>query len=272
MKFGIVGFGVVGRHLATDIERAGHESVICDIKYGGGPFGGREDINACDTVFICVGTPQAEDGSCDLSAIEDVFSWLRVPLAIIRSTVKPGTTERLQSQADAPGREWPGRFMKVAFCPEFIGEGINAPYVAMRQPPFLIIGGDREARTAAAVAFSKLYNSECEMVFLEATTAEVAKYFENAFLATKVTLCNEFYDICQQAGANYEAMANAVAHDYRIGRSHLHVYPDKRGWSGRCLPKDLAALVTQFGDTAPLAKAVLGINERHKASSRNHGG
>ncbi len=252
MNFGVVGLGVVGRHMAADIERARHSCVKYDTAV---EYDTREAVNLCDAVFVCVGTPSKPDGSCDLSAIVDVFSWLRVPLAIIRSTVPPGTTHLLQFVM--------GQDTKVAFSPEFIGEGINAPYVAMRQPPFLIIGGSREARLDASIAFSKFYNSECEFVFLDSTTAEVAKYFENTFLATKVTLCNEFYDICRKFGADYDAMVNAVAHDYRIGRSHLHVYPDKRGFDGHCLPKDLSALLAVVD--APLTRAVMEINRSRHA-------
>ena len=247
MKYGIVGYGVVGRHMEQDIRRSGHECPMYDIK----GIDTREDVNACDAVFVCVGTPQGADGQADLSAIHDVFTWLRVPVAIVRSTVPPGTTDRL------PGH--------VVFCPEFIGEGVNPPYSAMRQPPFLIIGGKPEARERARVAFAHLYNSECEFIYTDAVTAEVAKYAENYFLALKVTWANEMFDICQAVGADFGQMMGAVTHDYRIGRSHTHVYPDDRGWDGRCLPKDTAALLDAVGaDIAPLLAEVRRINRRQR--------
>lgn len=249
MRLGIVGLGVVGRHMRADIERAGIECLTYDVQGEG--HATREQINACDAVFVCVSTPESESGYADLSAINDVFSWLYAPVAIIRSTVPPGTTDFLHN---------------AVFCPEFIGEGVNAPYLSMRQPPFVILGGRPELRARAADVFARLYNSECELIQVDAVTAETCKYAENYFLALKVTWANELYDICQVVGADYTQMMNAVKHDYRIGRSHTHVYPDKRGYDGRCLPKDTAALLARVGsDTAPLLAAMRRINEARRA-------
>lgn len=259
MQLAIVGYGVVGRHMASDVRWAGHECRVYDVR----PVEGaatQDEINACEAAFVCVPTPQGPGGAADLSAIDDVFSWLRVPVAIIRSTVPPGTTERLQRQGVGPQST-----QAVAFVPEFIGEGVNAPYSAMRQPPFLIIGGEEWARDRAGEVLAGLYNSECEFVHTDATTAEVAKYAENFFLALKVTWANELYDICERVGADFGQMMAAVTHDYRIGRSHTHVYPHNRGWDGRCLPKDTAALLARVGeDTAPLLAALRRVNEEQR--------
>lgn len=255
MRFGVIGYGVVGKHMVADIERAGQECVIYD------PFyflhnDTRDQINTCDAAFVCVSTPQGANGACDTRAIDDVFSWLRVPVAIIRSTVPPGTTDAVQAGLDGHN---------VVFVPEFIGEGVNAPYNAMRQPPFLIIGGDETARPQAVYALSRLYNAECEFVQVDAVTAEVCKYAENYFLALKVSWANELYDICAAVGASFPEMMAAVTHDYRIGRSHTHVYPDNRGWSGRCLPKDTSALLARVGEeTAPLLAAMRRVNARQR--------
>ncbi len=247
MRLAVIGLGVVGRHMREDIQRAGLECLTYDVQGEG--HATRAEINACDGAFVCVSTPESPYGSADLTAIQDVFSWLYVPVAIIRSTVPPGTTEFLHN---------------AVFCPEFIGEGVNPPYLSMRQPPFVILGGRPELRAKAVDVFARLYNSECELIQVDAVTAETAKYAENYFLALKVTWANELYDICKAVGADYNQMMNAVTHDYRIGRSHTHVYPDRRGWSGRCLPKDTAALLARVGsDTAPLLAALRIINTRH---------
>jgi len=249
MRLAVIGLGVVGRHMRADIERAGIECLTYDIQGEG--HATRDEINACDAAFVCVSTPASADGQADLSAIATVFSWLYVPVAIIRSTVPPGTTDYLHH---------------AVFCPEFIGEGVNPPYLSMRQPPFVILGGRPELRARAADVFARLYNAECELIQTDAVTAEVAKYAENYFLALKVTWANELYDICAAVGADYTQMMNAVTHDYRIGRSHTHVYPDRRGFDGRCLPKDTAALLARVGaDAAPLLAAMIAINEARRA-------
>ncbi len=263
MRIAVVGMGVVGKHMADDIQRAGHIVVAYDVR----PFefwynATREEVNTADAAFVCVSTPQATDGSCDTSAIDDVFSWLRVPVAIIRSTVPPGTTSKLNRQLIIASTDFP---LDVAFCPEFIGEGINPPYVAMKQPPFVIIGGSPEAQQLAANVFAHLYNAECEQIFLDSTTAEWVKYMENYYLALKVSWANEGYDIAQKVGANFEQGMAALTHDYRIGRSHTAVYPEKRGFDGRCLPKDTSALLHVAGcETAPLLAAMIEINERRR--------
>lgn len=265
VKFGIVGLGVVGRHMETDIQRAGHPYLKYDIVAHGlveqlTGFATREEMNTCDAVFVCVSTPEGADGQADLSAIDDVFGWLRVPVAIIRSTVPPGTTAEIQNRLIEEHPDY-----DVAFVPEFIGEGVNAPYNAMKQPPFLIVGAFPESWEPVCNALAQLYNAECEFIRVLPTTAEVAKYAENYFLALKVTWANELYDICNAVGADFGQMMAAVTHDYRIGRSHTHVYPDSRGWGGRCLPKDTAAILARVGeDTAPLLAAVRRVNERQR--------
>ena len=246
----VIGVGVVGSHMVADIERAGHACVKHDPARG---WDDREAVNRCEAAFICVGTPQAADGHADLSALHEVFTWLRVPVAIVRSTIPPGT----------PLPDW------AAFSLELIGEGVNAPYNAMRQPPFVVIGADRpETRAAAAVAFATIYNAECEFVFLDLISAQLAKYAENYHFALRVSWANELYNISQVLGANYHEMMATVTHDYRIGRSHTHVYPDRRGWGGRCLPKDTAALLALVGEeTAPLLAAVRRVNDRHTGAA-----
>jgi len=246
----------VGKHMTADIERAGHEAVVFDVANIARHNASRDEINACAAAFVCVSTPSLPSGACDVSAIDDVFTWLRVPVAIIRSTVPPGTTETLVYSG------------MVVFCPEFIGEGVNAPYVAMRQPPFLIVGGYQTARHAAAGVLHALYNSECELVFVSAVSAEVAKYAENYFLALKVSWANDLFRICAQTGADFPAMMAAVTHDYRIGRSHTHVDPTHPGWDGRCLPKDTAALLALVGaETAPLLDAMIHVNKIHRGEA-----
>lgn len=254
MNIGIVGFGVVGRCIARDV---GDNCFIYD-KFIPEYSQTKAYINDCDAVFVSVGTPEKDDGMADMSAIDDVYSWLRVPISILRSTIPPGTTDKLN------------KITPTVFVPEFIGEGVNPPYNAMKQPPFLILGGgDKESHDAIQV-LRHFYNSECEIICMDALSAEIAKYAENYFLALKVTWANEMYDICQELGANYDLMMTGVSHDYRIGRSHTHVYEDKRGFDGRCLPKDTNALLSALGASrVPLLDAVVSINNKRQQNERS---
>lgn len=259
MQFGVVGYGIVGKHMVRDIEGAGQAALIYDPAYTDydGPRA-QCRINACDAVFICVPTPSGDDGTLDMSHIWDVFAWLDVPVAIIRSALAIGTADRLFNEGH-----------NVAVSPEFIGEGVHPPYVEMAQPPFIILGGQTQACRDAAQALSHIYNSECEVIFMTAREAEIAKLCENYFLALKVGWANEVYEICKHFGANYERMMAGLTHDYRIGRSHTHVYRDDRGWSSKCLDKDVPGLLAQAGAArAPLLEALLRVNRWHRTLSR----
>jgi len=258
MRYGVVGYGVVGKHMAQDIISAGqHVSVYDPNCPEFSTEGARKAVNECCCAFICVSTPLGADGTLDMAAINDVFGWLKVPVAIIRSALAIGTADRLAFHGH-----------NVVVSPEFIGEGVRPPYVAMSQPPFMILGGPRADTARAIQCLSRLYNSECEFITMTAREAEIAKLCENYFLALKVTWANEVYEICSRFGSSYDAVMGGLVHDYRIGRSHTHVYRDKRGWSSKCLDKDLPGLLGQASDyIAPLLAKLLDVNEWHKSRS-----
>ena len=102
-------------------------------------------------------------------------------------------------------------------------------------------------------------------ILCDALSAEVAKYMENTFFAVKVTFVNEFFDIAKAYGVDYNVLREIWLADSRINRDHTDVYPDARGFSGKCLPKDLSALLAaceEAGVDAQLLKAVQEINNR----------
>lgn len=259
MRYGVIGYGAVGKHMVRDIESAGHVARFYDPAH---LVWTKKQVNECECAFVCVPTPLGDDGKLDMCHIFEVFEWLDVPITIIRSTLAIGTAQRLYLEGcDIDGHS-------IVVCPEFIGEGVRPPYVAMAQPPFLILGGRPAARARAIQSLSRLYNSECEFVQMPAKEAEIAKLAENYFLALKVTWANEIYEICESFGADYDRVMGGIVHDYRIGRSHTHVYRDNRGWSSKCLDKDVPGLLAQSGmPVAPLLKKLIDVNEWHKTRS-----
>ena len=107
-------------------------------------------------------------------------------------------------------------------------------------------------------------NSNVRFYFSDSDTVELAKYMENAFLATKVTFCNEMFDLAIKMGIDYNEAREIWLADPRIGRSHTFVYPNQRGFGGSCLPKDTSALVyigEKAGVDMLLVKSVLKKNE-----------
>lgn len=248
---GIVGYGVVGKAQA---EFWGVDNcVIHDPVIG---MKNRDLLNkTCDLAFVCVPSPMKEDGSCDISIVEEAVAWIDVPVIVIRSTVPPGTTEMLSEKYKK----------NIVFEPEYLGETALHPYLDLRKRDFVILGGNRKACDVVVMYMQPLMHPDTHFHLTDAKTAETVKYMENSFLATKVTFCNEFYEIAKTLGVDYNELRELWLADSRVGRSHTFVYPNKRGFSGKCLPKDLNAIVKSMEDLgyeAKFIKAVLENNER----------
>jgi UDPglucose 6-dehydrogenase len=260
-KVGVVGGGVVGNELRA---LCGPQTVIFD-PYKPEFAVNQPAINGCDVVFVSVPTPMNDDGSCNTSIVEEAVAWIEAPLIILRSTVTPGTTDRLCQQY---GKQ-------VVFQPEYLGETTAHVFGNMAEREFVVLGGTRDATSRAADFYKHYYNAYVRYYFCDALTAEVAKYMENAFYAVKVTFVNEFADIAAAHGVDFNHLREIWLADPRISRDHTFVYPAARGFSGKCLPKDCNAIVhstRQRGVEPRLMAATLKINEefmrRNSAASR----
>jgi len=252
-KVGVVGGGVVG--LAMQ-KLCGPQTVIYD-PYRSEYARNCQSINECDVVFIAVPTPMGPDGACDTSVVEETVAWVEAPLIIIRSTVAPGTTDRLRETYRK----------RIVFQPEYLGETPAHVFSDVGSRTFIVLGGPREDTSAAADFYKHYYNAYVRFYFCDAITAEVAKYMENAFYAVKVTFVNEFYDIAQVHGVDFNELREIWLADTRISRDHTFVYPHERGFGGKCLPKDCRAIVRsceQRGYEPKFMKACLAINEEFR--------
>lgn len=249
---GIIGYGFVGKSMH---RLFGDDAVTLDAD---GTAADRARINACDFVFICMPTPIGPGGACDTSVVEDCVAWITAPQIIIRSTVTPGTTRWLRDTTSKA----------VIFQPEYIGETAAHPLADASKHGFIILGGPVPECSAVADLYKRYYHSEVRFHFTDSTTAEVAKYMENAFYAAKVTFCNEFYDIARAHGVDYNELREIWLAAPRISRDHTFVYPDNRGFSGKCLPKDVSAIIASMherGGAAALLEAVMAINDGRRA-------
>lgn len=256
-KVGVVGGGVVGGAMQ---KLCGADTVIYD-PYHPEFKNNKAKINTCNVVFVSVPTPMADDRTCDTSIVEEVVSWIDADLIIIRSTVAPGTTDRLRE-----------KYKKhIVFQPEYLGETVAHIFGNMAEREFLVLGGRPEDVSAAADFYKHFYNSYVHMFFSDATTAEVCKYMENAFYAMKVTFVNEFYDIAKAHGVDFNLLRELWLADTRISRDHTFVYPDNRGFSGKCLPKDCNAIVQSSrarGYEPEFMTACLKINDKFQALNK----
>jgi UDPglucose 6-dehydrogenase len=244
----IVGYGAVG----TGIAQLFPGAVAFDPPLG---LGSKEEVNACRFAFVAVPTPMSPDGSADTSVVEEVVSWIESEVIILRSTVPVGTTDRLR---EASGKS-------IVFQPEYgPAETPDHPFNNLRNVRWAILGGDRRDTVKVADLYKTTFSADFTLAQTDARTAELTKYMENAFLATKVTFCNEFYDIAEAQGIDYNELRELWLLDPRIGRSHSFVLPFNRGFGGRCLPKDLSAIIstaTKSGVRAGLLEAVRDVNQ-----------
>ncbi|MDP3973571.1 MAG: hypothetical protein Q8P92_01935 [Candidatus Daviesbacteria bacterium] len=255
-EIAIIGFGHVGRGMKSLFPNA----LIYDPGYQ--EYNNtRDQINkACALAIICVSTPLNKDGSCDVSAVESSVKWLKTPLILIKSTVEPGTTDRLRK-----------RYKKrICMSPEYFGEfsyWIPKEWSSAKDWPYLIIGGEEKDATEIMDYFIPILGPYKKYYICNAKEAELIKYMENAYLATKVTFVNEMFEICRKLGANWYKVWEGWALDPRVDKSHSGVFPQNRGFGGRCLPKDLSALIKtaqKFGYTPTLLQQVVKSNSKFR--------
>jgi len=253
MQIGIVGQGFVGSAIREGLKNfykvRGYDldpEKCFNLKW----MNKLEEVaNHSDIVFVCVPTPMRKDGSCDTRILESAIKDLDKacanmgraatrPIVVIKSTVPPGTTERIGKQYIGRENEEPD--MHICFSPEFLTEANS--FEDFKNQTRIIIGGEG-AKTVKQM-FRKPFPN-IPIVITQSSTAEMVKYFINCFLATKVTFANQMYDICQFAGIDYDKVCEYALYDTRIGKSHLAVPgPDgDRGFGGHCFPKDLLAMI-----------------------------
>jgi len=249
-KIAIIGHGYVGKAMVKFFKDH-YDVFIYDPNEENSHT--QEDINKCDLGVICVPTPMSDDGSCDTSIVEEVVSWLKTPLAILKSTVPVGITDELISKYG----------LRMVFAPEYCGESTYwSPYsfhTEVKDTPFFTFGGDSKDCSEAIDYYLPITGPMKTYHQTTAKTAEMAKYMENCFYATKIAFCNEVYSICEGMGIDWNAAREAWLLDPRIHPMHTAVFKDNRGFGGKCLPKDLNAMVSfalQGGVNPILLKSV----------------
>jgi nucleotide sugar dehydrogenase len=189
-----------------------------------------EEVNKCDVAVICVPTPRGEDGSCDTSIVEDVLSKLNNDLIILKSTVEVGTTDKLIEKYKK----------NIIFCPEFAGESTYwSPYkfhTEVIETPHFIFGGDKNLTSKAIDIYMKIGGPTKKYMQTDTRTAEMVKYIENCFYATKVTFCYEVANICKEMGIDYNEARELWLLDPRINPMHTAVFKDnEKPFGGKCL-------------------------------------
>jgi nucleotide sugar dehydrogenase len=232
LKVGVIGNGFVGEAISFAFSSVS-EIFVYDIN----PLKTIDDLESvhnCDFVFICVPTPMFEDGSQDLSYVESTFeNATNKPVYIIKSTVLPGTTGQLCKKYSN---------FKIIFSPEFLTE--RSAKLDMLTQSRIILGGELALTDKVKSLFNQRFKIK-NIIQTDLKTAELTKYMNNTFFATKVSIMNEFKLLSDKLGTNWEDALKGFVSDGRIGDSHLNVpgHDGKLGYGGTCFPKDVNALL-----------------------------
>ena len=218
-----------------------------------------DNISRSDVIFICVGTPPKKNGQSNLNFVDQATKEISKKIkgytvVVSKSTVPVGTSRRIEKILK---ERKPARMFDVVSNPEFLREG--SALEDFIRPDKIVIG----CRTfKAEKILKKIYKPlNRPYVITNNETAEIIKYANNSFLATKITFINEIADLCENIGAKVETVAKALGLDGRIGPKFLHPGP---GYGGSCFPKDVKSLIYQGNKNSSdltIIKAVDSANE-----------
>ncbi len=216
-----------------------------------------ETINKSDFVFLSVPTPANEDKSINIDILDSALNDIndvkdKSPIILVRSTVIPGSTRKLQ-------RKYPD--LNLLFNPEFLTER-SANFDFINQSRFIVGTDDTSVSSNNSKKFIKLLHDrfgDC-IAIIETTyeTAEMIKYMSNCFFATKISFLNEMYQLSEKSNINWNQVVDGFVADGRIGHSHLNVpgHDGKFGFGGSCFPKDVQAMI-HYGESMGVDMKVL---------------
>jgi UDPglucose 6-dehydrogenase len=202
-----------------------------------------ESAIACaNVIFVAVPTPCADDGSANISAIEDVMGTIvrtisDYKIIVMKSTVPIGTCQRLKEKCVSYYNVDPELF-DIISCPEFLREGKAVD--DFFNPDRIVIGGSQRAIPTIKEIYRSIIDRDVPVIETDLTTAETIKYVSNSFLGLKVSFINEMANLCDAVGIDVVTVARAVGLDKRIGPYFLSPGP---GFGGYCFPKDIKALL-----------------------------
>ena len=258
-KIGIIGNGFVGSSVSFGFSpQTGCDAdvKVYDKDVSKSTHTLDEVVNDSNFIFLSAPTPSNQDGSISLDIIYDVFEDIHnvidyekdnQPIILIRSTITPGTTSKIQVKYPK---------MNIVFNPEFLTER-SAKYDFINQSRF-IVGGSWGNTMMVENLYKWRFGESTPVIKTNYQTAELIKYMNNCFFATKVSFLNEMYQIAEKCGANWEEAVEGFVRDGRIGHSHMNVPgPDgKFGFGGSCFPKDIQAMIN-FADSLGISSDVL---------------
>lgn len=256
MKIGIIGMGYVGKAVQASWLGSQHEVVYYDPAVAGSLPDVESVVNERPgAIFVCVPTPSTDTGSCDTSIVKltlDKIIGQYAGIVIVKSTVTPDFWYDYTTCSN------------LFHVPEFlVASSAITDYL---NPEFIFIGGNKnEAYQVSRILSKSAVNLAVPVYHTDLITASLVKYFMNTFLATKVTVLNQFSQLSNALGANWQEFTEMIEMDPRMGASHNQVPgPDGQyGYGGACFPKDVRAIIqciNTHGVSAGIIEAVDSAN------------
>lgn len=212
-----------------------------------------EVVSNSDFIFISVPTPSNADGTINVDNIYSVINDINAenhrtkPIILIRSTIVPGTTRDISEK-------FPD--LKLVFNPEFLTERTaNFDFISQSR---IVLGGDNDNVEAVADLYTSRFGKSIPVIKTDFESAELIKYMNNTFFATKVSFMNEMFKLAESVGASWDDAIEGFLRDGRVGHSHSQVpgHDGKFGFGGSCFPKDVQALL-HFADSRGINLNVL---------------
>lgn len=255
MKIGIIGFGVVGQAVSNGLQGIGHRLSHYDLK----------DNTTIDLVldtellFVCVPTNSTAEGRCDTSIVEQIVDELvslnYQGIIAIKSTIAPGTTDRLIKQHPT---------FNICCTPEFLRQR-SADSDFSDYHDVLVIGSYSEEVSNVVISAHGIIPK-----FVATVTpieAEVIKYFNNVHNSMEIVFANAMHEMCKLLGANYQNVLSTISKRSNINSSYLRCSDYYKGFSGHCLPKDTLAwkiLAEDLGVNVNLFNSIIEDNRRYQ--------
>jgi len=257
-RIGIIGKGFVGS--AVQFGFSPSVGVDAEVKvYDKDPNKSthtlQEVVLGSDIIFLSVPTPSNKDGSINLDVVESILSEINEiyvrprskyakistgnNIILLRSTVIPGTTRKLQEKYSK---------LRIVFNPEFLTERA-ANFDFINQSRF-VVGGDPDDVLEVSDLFRKRFGESMSIIETNYETAELIKYMTNTFFATKISFLNDMKLLSDKCGAIWEDTIEGFVRDGRVGHTHLSVpgHDGRYGFGGSCFPKDIQALINCAND------------------------
>lgn len=246
----IIGYGVVGNNLHNELKNLNKNLFnidVYDISF--------KLLNLVEKrkdhynfAFICVDTPYINKKNvCDLAQVKNALKDNNADIYIIKSTILPGTVEKLKKETGK----------RIIFSPEYYGGTQHCNNFDFN---FTILGGDKKDCLEVQQLLQNVYDARHTFRIVDSKIAELVKYMENSWLATKVSFCNQFYDIANECGVDYEDLRELFILDPRVNPSHTFVYRNHPYWASHCLNKDVPAIAEIYN--AELLKNIIKFNKK----------